>query len=203
MSENNTKITDWRKLKFASTEKVRIDNYTDEYARYEMWVSPTENPKNPLIAIGLNPCGKTDDKNFSKTTDTLRKIAFNNHYDGLAILNLCPLVTSDASELRNKTSELKDSVHQENLKLIHDIAEQYKKSDTLLCFGKAIVKLHLDEYLKDICDALSSTNKNRRFLRLDAKRLNKPYANPPHPSRISPLTALKPMNVDDYITSIL
>lgn len=194
MSENSTKLTDWHKLKFASTEKVG----PDKNFRYEMWVSPTDNPRNPLIAIGLNPCGKTDDENFSRTTDNLRKIAFNNHYDGLIILNLCPIITEKASDLASEKMELKDIAHQENLKHIRNIAERYKDSDVLLCFGKAIVKQCLTGYFKNICDALSGTNENRRFLRLDATRHNKPYANPPHPSRISPMAALIPMDIAEY-----
>lgn len=202
MSESSTNITDWRKLTASSIEKVDFDNYSNEQARYEMWVSPTDNPQNPLIAIGLNPCGKTDDVNFSRTTDNLRRIAFNNHYDGLIILNLCPVITDRASELRKKDMGLKDSAHQENLKHIRHIAERYKGSDVLLCFGKAIVKQHLAGYLNDIYSVLHSTNKDRRFFRINASRNGKPYDNPPHPSRISPNTPLEPMDVEGYINEL-
>ena len=163
-----------------------------------------ERPLNPLIAVGLNPCGKTVDGNISRTTGKLCKIADNNsdrlgnEYDGLVIVNLCPIVTNSASGLKDYCGDIKDAVHSDNMEQIRKVAEQYKNSDVLLCFGRAIVRQHLVGYLRDIYNVLF--NMDRKFLRIHVNRPDdKQPLNPPHPARLPSNVRLERFNVQRYI----
>jgi len=62
------------------------------------YILQTDLTKNPLFVIGVNP-STADDKHDDPTVKNIKKIAQNNGYDGVAILNLYPLICTSPNDL--------------------------------------------------------------------------------------------------------
>ena len=119
--------------------------------RYSLELSKTENPKNTILVVGVNPGGKTDpeEKYIGRTIRRVCDLVIDNgegdtKYDSALFVNLTPKIAITPSGLKD-SKELQD-LQEENIKRIKALIqgeeeeEEGRKrriSNVLFCFGNS------------------------------------------------------------------
>ncbi|MCF0173947.1 MAG: DUF1643 domain-containing protein, partial [Bacteroidaceae bacterium] len=72
--------------------------------RFCVCLSESEEMETPMIAIGINPCGKSDkhDQNLSFTVRRLQRIAQNEGRHSLFLINITPVIAPTVKDLLEK-----------------------------------------------------------------------------------------------------
>ena len=142
----------------------------DEQCRYVLGKKGNKT----MICIGANPSVAKSNES-DKTMSNICSILANNGYDGYAMINLYPLISTNPDELK----DFDEKIHKTNLEKIKAILAEFKNSDILLCYGDVLNKR---KYLKEPClkDILKLFDGHKiKCLGTTQKGL------PRHPSRIS------------------
>lgn len=143
---------------------------------------------NPLFCIGINPSIATDEKT-DKTICKVQAIIKFNGYDGLIMLNLFPLISSDPSKLPIKINE---DYHRQNLKHIEEVFSLYKQKNILACWGDNISsRKYLWKALQDIYKLSNKAN----WLHLGSLTKQR---NPRHPLYLK-IEKLKKFDMQSYL----
>ena len=112
--------------------------------RYSLELSKTENPKNTILVVGVNPGGKTDpEENYIGRT--IRRVCDlvidkgegNTKYDSALFVNLTPKIAITPSGLKD-SDELQD-LQKANIEVIKSLIQESKNriSNVLFCFGNS------------------------------------------------------------------
>ncbi len=112
--------------------------------RYSLELSKTENPKNTILVVGINPGGKTDpEENYIGRT--IRRVCDlvidkgegNTKYDSALFVNLTPKIAITPSSL--KDSDKLQALQKKNIKKIKALIQGRKRriSNVLFCFGNS------------------------------------------------------------------
>ena len=116
--------------------------------RYSLELSKTENPKNTILVVGVNPGGKTDpEENYIGRT--IRRVCDlvidkgegNTKYDSALFVNLTPKIAITPSSL--KDSEELQSFQKKNIESIRSLIKGRNErrkgriSNVLFCFGNS------------------------------------------------------------------
>ena len=112
--------------------------------RYSLELSKTEDPKNTILVVGVNPGGKTDpeEKYIGRTIRRVFDLVIDNgegdtKYDSALFVNLTPKIALTPSGL--KDSEKLQDLQKENIKKIKALIQGRKSriSNVLFCFGNS------------------------------------------------------------------
>lgn len=115
----------------------------DKY-RYSLELSKTENPKNTILVVGVNPGGKTDpeEKYIGRTIRRVCDLVIDNgegdtKYDSALFVNLTPKIAITPSGL--KDSEGPQDLPKDNVEEIKALIQGRKGriSNVLFCFGNS------------------------------------------------------------------
>lgn len=115
----------------------------DKY-RYSLELSKTENPKNTILVVGVNPGGKTDpeEKYIGRTIRRVCDLVIDNgagdtKYDSALFVNLTPKIAITPSGL--KDSEGPQDLPKDNVEKIKALIQERKGriSNVLFCFGNS------------------------------------------------------------------
>ena len=111
-------------------------------------ISKTEDPKNTILVVGVNPGGKTDpeEKYIGRTIRRVCDLVIDNgegdtKYDSALFVNLTPKITITPSGL--KDSEKLQDLQEENIKRIKALIQGQEEgrkrriSNVLFCFGNS------------------------------------------------------------------
>ena len=135
-----------------------------------------------LIVVGYNP-STADDKQIDPTMRFVLGIAEFNGYDGIAMVNLYPLRSTNPNDL---PLEVDESLVKENLFHIDSILGEYPSADILLAYGNMV---NNRSYTKDIAKKLINLFKDKsRHIYCLAKLKS---GNPKHPLRTPYSTKLQ------------
>ena len=102
----------------------------DEYCRYVLGKKGNKT----MICIGANPSVAKSNES-DKTMSNICSILANNGYDGYAMINLYPLISTNPDELK----DFDEKIHKTNLEKIKAILAEFKNSDILLCYGVVLI----------------------------------------------------------------
>ena len=112
--------------------------------RYSLELSKTENPKNTILVVGVNPGGKTDpeEKYIGRTIRRVCDLVIDNgegdtKYDSALFVNLTPKIAITPSSL--KDSDEPQALQKENIEVIRSLIQERKNriSNVLFCFGNS------------------------------------------------------------------
>ena len=112
--------------------------------RYSLELSKTENPKNTILVVGVNPGGKTDpeEKYIGRTVCRICDLVIdkgegNAKYDSALFVNLTPKIAITPSSL--KDSDEPQALQKENIDVIRSLIQERKNriSNVLFCFGNS------------------------------------------------------------------
>lgn len=112
--------------------------------RYSLELSKTEDPKNTILVVGVNPCGKTDPekKYIGRTIRRVCDLVIDNgegdtKYDSALFVNLTPKIAITPSSL--KDSEGPQDLPKDNVEEIKALIQERKGriSNVLFCFGNS------------------------------------------------------------------
>ncbi len=112
--------------------------------RYSLELSKTENPKNTILVVGVNPGGKTDseEKYIGRTIRRVCDLVIDNgegdtKYDSALFVNLTPKIAITPSSL--KYSEGPQDLPKDNVEEIKALIQGRKRriSNVLFCFGNS------------------------------------------------------------------
>lgn len=112
--------------------------------RYSLELSKTEDPKNTILVVGINPGGKTDpeEKYIGRTIRRVCDLVFDNgegdtKYDSALFVNLTPKIAITPSGL--KDSDKLQALKKKNIKKIKALIQERKGriSNVLFCFGNS------------------------------------------------------------------
>ena len=112
--------------------------------RYSLELSKTENPKNTILVVGVNPGGKTDpeEKYIGRTIRRVCDLVIDNgegdtKYDSALFVNLTPKIVITPSGL--KDSEGPQDLPKDNVEEIKALIQGRKGriSNVLFCFGNS------------------------------------------------------------------
>ena len=116
--------------------------------RYSLELSKTENPKNTILVVGVNPGGKTDpeEKYIGRTVCRICDLVIdkgegNAKYDSALFVNLTPKIAITPSGL--KDPENLQDLQEENIKRIKALIQGQEEgrkrriSNVLFCFGNS------------------------------------------------------------------
>lgn len=112
--------------------------------RYYLELSKTEDPKNTILVVGVNPGGKTDpeEKHIGRTIRRVCDLVIdkgegNTKYDSALFVNLTPKIAITPSSLKN--SDEPQALQKENIKVIRSLIQKRKNriSNVLFCFGNS------------------------------------------------------------------
>lgn len=112
--------------------------------RYSLELSKTENPKNTILVVGVNPGGKTDpeEKYIGRTIRRVCDLVIDNgegdtKYDSALFVNLTPKIAITPSGL--KDSEGPQDLPKDNVEEIKALIQGRKGriSNVLFCFGNS------------------------------------------------------------------
>ncbi len=162
----------------------------EKYVRYLL-----ENKgDNQLMVIGLNPSTASD----LEPDNTMRRImgyAQNNGFDGFIMINLYPQRSTNP---KNLDSQLNEQRHNENLKIIRQIAKKVNSPTILLGFGSNIMRRsYLKACLIDIVNELRDLNPQWKCIKLTKA------GHPGHPLYLPKDKAFEDFDIDNYIKSKL
>lgn len=135
-----------------STPPVKINNrlfclandWEKGEHRYYLELSKTEDPKNTILVVGVNPGGKTDpdEKHIGRTIRRVCDLVIgkgedDTKYDSALFVNLTPKIAITPSGLKD-SKELQD-LHEENIKKIKALIQGRKGRicNVLFCFGNS------------------------------------------------------------------
>ena len=142
----------------------------DEHCRYVLGKKGNKT----MICIGANPSVAKGNES-DRTMNNICSILANNGYDGYAMINLYPLISTNPDELK----DFDEKIHKTNLEKIKAILAEFKNSDILLCYGVVLKKR---KYLQKCLDDIMALCDGRKLKCLDAITND---GLPPHPSRKS------------------
>lgn len=123
-----------------STPPIKINDslfcLTNEWEkgklRYSLELSKTEDPKNTILVVGVNPGGKTDPekKYIGRTIRRVCDLVIDNgdgdtKYDSALFVNLTPKIAITPSSL--KDSDEPQALQKENIKVIRSLIQERKK----------------------------------------------------------------------------
>ncbi len=112
--------------------------------RYYLELSKTENPKNTILVVGVNPGGKTDpdEKHIGRTIRRVCDLVIgkgedDTKYDSALFVNLTPKIAITPSSLKN--SDEPQALQKENIEVIRSLIQERKNriSNVLFCFGNS------------------------------------------------------------------
>lgn len=112
--------------------------------RYYLELSKTEDPKNTILVVGVNPGGKTDpdEKHIGRTIRRVCDLVIDTgegdpKYDSALFVNLTPKIALTPSSL--KDSDEPQALQKENIKKIKALIQGRKGriSNVLFCFGNS------------------------------------------------------------------
>lgn len=112
--------------------------------RYSLELSKTEDPKNTILVVGVNPGGKTDpeEKYIGRTILRVCDLVIDNgegdtKYDSALFVNLTPKIAITPSSL--KDSDKLQALKKKNIKKIKALIQGRKGriSNVLFCFGNS------------------------------------------------------------------
>lgn len=112
--------------------------------RYYLELSKTEDPKNTILVVGVNPGGKTDpdEKHIGRTIRRVCDLVIDNRegdtkYDSALFVNLTPKIAITPSRLKN--SDGPQALQKENIEVIRSQIQERKNriSNVLFCFGNS------------------------------------------------------------------
>lgn len=112
--------------------------------RYSLELSKTENPKNTILVVGVNPGGKTDpeEKYIGRTIRRVCDLVIDKgegdtKYDSALFVNLTPKIAITPSGL--KDSKELQALQKENIEVIKSHIQERKNriSNVLFCFGNS------------------------------------------------------------------
>lgn len=112
--------------------------------RYYLELSKTEDPKNTILVVGVNPGGKTDpdEKHIGRTIRRVCDLVIgkgedDTKYDSALFVNLTPKIVITPSSL--KDSDEPQALHKENIKKIKALIQGRKGriSNVFFCFGNS------------------------------------------------------------------
>ena len=112
--------------------------------RYSLELSKTENPKNTILVVGVNPGGKTDpeEKYIGRTIRRVCDLVIDKgegdpKYDSALFVNLTPKIAITPSGL--KDSEGPQDLPKDNVEKIKALIQERKGriSNVLFCFGNS------------------------------------------------------------------
>ena len=112
--------------------------------RYSLELSKTENPKNTILVVGVNPGGKTDpeEKYIGRTIRRVCDLVIDKgeddpKYDSALFVNLTPKIAITPSSL--KDSEGPQDLPKDNVEKIKALIQERKNriSNVLFCFGNS------------------------------------------------------------------
>lgn len=112
--------------------------------RYSLELSKTEDPKNTILVVGVNPGGKTDpeEKYIGRTIRRVCDLVIdkgegNTKYDSALFVNLTPKIAITPSSLKN--SDEPQALQKENIEVISSLIQKRKNriSNVLFCFGNS------------------------------------------------------------------
>ena len=112
--------------------------------RYYLELSKTEDPKNTILVVGVNPGGKTDpdEKHIGRTISRVCDLVIgkgedDTKYDSALFVNLTPKITITPSGL--KDSDEPQALQKENIEVIRFQIQERKNriSNVLFCFGNS------------------------------------------------------------------
>lgn len=112
--------------------------------RYYLELSKTEDPKNTILVVGVNPGGKTDpdEKHIGRTIRRVCDLVIgkgedDTKYDSALFVNLTPKIAITPSGL--KDSDEPQALQKENIEVIRSQIQKRKNriSNVLFCFGNS------------------------------------------------------------------
>lgn len=112
--------------------------------RYSLELSKTEDPKNTILVVGVNPGGKTDpeEKYIGRTIRRVCDLVIDKgegdtKYDSALFVNLTPKIAITPSGL--KDSDELQALQKENIEVIKSLIQEHKNriSNVLFCFGNS------------------------------------------------------------------
>ena len=112
--------------------------------RYSLELSKTENPKNTILVVGVNPGGKTnpEEKYIGRTIRRVCDLVIDNgegdtKYDSALFVNLTPKIAITPSSL--KYSGEPQDLPKDNVEEIKALIQERKNriSNVLFCFGNS------------------------------------------------------------------
>lgn len=112
--------------------------------RYYLELSKTEDPKNTILVVGVNPGGKTDpdEKHIGRTIRRVCDLVIgkgedDTKYDSALFVNLTPKIAITPSSLKN--SDEPQALQKENIEVIRSQIQKRKNriSNVLFCFGNS------------------------------------------------------------------
>ncbi len=112
--------------------------------RYSLELSKTEDPKNTILVVGVNPGGKTDpeEKYIGQTIRRVCDLVIgkgedDTKYDSALFVNLTPKIAITPSSLKN--SEGPQDLPKDNVEEIKALIQGRKRriSNVLFCFGNS------------------------------------------------------------------
>ena len=112
--------------------------------RYSLELSKTENPKNTILVVGVNPGGKTDpeEKYIGRTIRRVCDLVIgkgedDTKYDSALFVNLTPKIAITPSSLKNYDEP--QALQKENIEVIRSLIQERKNriSNVLFCFGNS------------------------------------------------------------------
>lgn len=112
--------------------------------RYSLELSKTEDSKNTILVVGVNPGGKTDpnEKHIGRTIRRVCDLVIgkgedDTKYDSALFVNLTPKIAITPSSLKN--SDEPQALQKENIEVIRSQIQKRKNriSNVLFCFGNS------------------------------------------------------------------
>lgn len=112
--------------------------------RYSLELSKTEDPKNTILVVGVNPGGKTDpeEKYIGRTIRRVCDLVIDNgegdtKYDSALFVNLTPKIAITPSGLKDSKKPL--TLQEKNIEKIKALIQGRKGriSNVLFCFGNS------------------------------------------------------------------
>lgn len=120
------------------------NDWEKDIYRYSLELSKTENPKNTILVVGVNPGGKTDpeEKYIGRTIRRVCDLVIDNgegdtKYDSALFVNLTPKIAITPSSL--KYSGEPQDLPKDNVEEIKALIQERKNriSNVLFCFGNS------------------------------------------------------------------
>ena len=149
-------LEEYESGKYAGTEWCYIPDHDEDY-RYVLWnKGENKEPEKTLIVVGVNPSKATPEE-LDRTVDKMFKIAQNNGYDSVMVLNLYPQRATDPEDM----DEVKnDILYNENLKAFRWAFS--KARDVWVAWGNIVnTRRYLQEAILDIFAGITYCGKNR------------------------------------------
>ena len=149
-------LKEYESGKYAGSEWCYIPDHDENY-RYVLWnKGENKEPKKTLIVVGVNPSKATPEE-LDRTVDTMFKIARNNGYDSVMVLNIYP---QRATDPKNIDEVKNDILYNENLKAFRWAFS--KACDVWVTWGNIVdTRRYLQEAILDIVTGIVDCGKNR------------------------------------------